>query len=49
MDLPITQYDGLISYVDANEIHIVPNDAKSSSVSVYREAADLKQSLLNRN
>lgn len=48
MDLPITQYDGLISYVDANEIHIVPNDAKSSSVSVYREAADLKQSLLNR-
>ncbi|MGB9793970.1 hypothetical protein [Caldisericum exile] len=48
LDLPLSMHDGIISYVDGSEIHIVPNDAKTVDVSVYREASDLKQSLLNR-
>jgi len=48
MDLPLSPFDGIVSYVDGNEVHIVPKDAKTQDVSVYREASDLKQSLLNR-
>ncbi len=48
MDLPISEYDGIVSYVDGNEIHIVPNIGKTKVVSIYREASDLRHSLLNR-
>jgi len=48
LDLPQSEYDGIVSYVDGNEIHIVPNNAESIEASVYREVADLKHSLLSR-
>ncbi len=48
LDVPLAEEDGIVSYVSGSEIRIVPDDAKTEAVSVYREAHDLKINLENR-
>ncbi len=46
-DLTLAEEDGIVSYISGEEIRIVPDNAESEEVSVYREAKDLKANLLN--
>ncbi|NIA10767.1 MAG: hypothetical protein GWP10_13825, partial [Nitrospiraceae bacterium] len=48
LDIPVSEEDGIVSYVSGGEIHIVSENAKTESISVYREAHDLKVNLQNR-
>jgi DNA-directed RNA polymerase beta subunit len=48
LDVPVAQENGIVSYVSGSEIHIVPDNAKTESVSVYREAHDLRVNLQNK-
>ncbi len=48
LDIPVAEEDGIVSYVSGSEIHIVPDDAETEKLSVYREAHDLRLNLQNR-
>lgn len=48
LDLPTAEEDGIISYVDASQVRIVPKHSETEEVSIYREAKELKVNLLNR-
>lgn len=48
LDLPIANEDGMVSYVSSSEVRVVPPNAKTEEVSIYREAKELKSNLINR-
>ncbi len=48
LDIPISYDNGIVSYVSGSEIRIVPNNAEVETISVYREARDLRLNLQNR-
>ncbi len=47
-DIPVAEEDGIVSYVSGSTIKIVPDDAETEKLSVYREAHDLRLNLQNR-